>query len=616
MNHADNRLKQQSSRTSLEISDSTAPTQQRSEDSHRATNQVVAMSTAETLLNTLPSNSAVGDAMWPNIGSVSRAEPYRAQLDAANEVMYPQSVLGTEQIGFNIGALPWARDFGSETTVHPVPPAEDRYSLPSANASHQLASSNSNALLRIPEEFWPRGKYLEPLGYERYRIDDNRHDVAFPCPNDNIMDPRFAVPQMETPEEAFGRRPSVSTYSTSNAGLPADALPHIEEPSMTLDASEQAAECVATPSTDPSSSIFTTIRSPRHPLRQEHAGSFIRERASSSPRRNMRAAPYSIDHERSNRWSTGAVTQDPALHYDHELIYLAADGSSNFPGPHLSIPPSPSQPYIGSLWSSSNHQGHISPILASQPLTSQGPSTLLSLPIRRRDQNEMPSTLSSHKAYRVSPPLGGSRLQQRYHDPKLPAPPDLYASLRTPEDPPPPEDMSTTDPDLVPHQQDLRFDGDLYTPRWVRGQGNKREGWCGICKPGRWLVLKNSAFWYDKSFSHGISAATGAPFEGPQANRPLEGSTDVWEGYCGSCHEWISLVSSKRKGTTWFRHAYKCHAHPRNRDPPKRRRDDSGSPSSKKMKALPSSIPYVGSTDSPESLTPSVSPFPEPEDTE
>jgi hypothetical protein len=117
--------------------------------------------------------------------------------------------------------------------------------------------------------------------------------------------------------------------------------------------------------------------------------------------------------------------------------------------------------------------------------------------------------------------------------------------------------MNPSDPDMVPHEQDLRFEGDLYTPRWVRGQGNKREGWCGICKPGRWLVLKNSAFWYDKSFSHGVSATTGAPFQGPQATRRMDGNPDVWEGFCGGCHDWVALVSSKKKGTTWFRHAYK-----------------------------------------------------------
>ena len=70
-------------------------------------------------------------------------------------------------------------------------------------------------------------------------------------------------------------------------------------------------------------------------------------------------------------------------------------------------------------------------------------------------------------------------------------------------------------------------------------------------------MLKNSAFWYDKSFTHGVSAATGAAFQGPQETRRTEGNLDVWEGLCGSCGEWIALVSSKKKGTTWFRHAYK-----------------------------------------------------------
>ena len=117
--------------------------------------------------------------------------------------------------------------------------------------------------------------------------------------------------------------------------------------------------------------------------------------------------------------------------------------------------------------------------------------------------------------------------------------------------------MNPEDPDMVPREQDLRFEGDLYTPRWVRGHGNKREGWCGICKPGRWLVLKNSAYWYDKSFSHGISAATGSPFQEPLDTRRMDGNPDVWEGLCGSCNDWIALVSNKKKGTTWFRHAYK-----------------------------------------------------------
>lgn len=151
--------------------------------------------------------------------------------------------------------------------------------------------------------------------------------------------------------------------------------------------------------------------------------------------------------------------------------------------------------------------------------------------------------------------------------------PNLYACLLEDPVPPPEEDMHPDDPDMVPHEQDLRFAGDLYTSRWVRGHGNKREGWCGICKPGRWLVLKNSAFWYDKLFTHGISAATGQQFVEPERMRQMDGNPEVWEGLCNSCKDWVPLVSSKKKGTTWFRHAYKCHTYTKVRDAPKRRRE-------------------------------------------
>lgn len=72
-------------------------------------------------------------------------------------------------------------------------------------------------------------------------------------------------------------------------------------------------------------------------------------------------------------------------------------------------------------------------------------------------------------------------------------PPNLFASLALRPTSPPPSPSN--------RPQDLRFPGDLYTPTFIRKHGPKREGWCGLCQPGRWLVLKNSAFWYDKSFT-------------------------------------------------------------------------------------------------------------------
>ncbi|KAJ2131898.1 hypothetical protein IW136_005203, partial [Coemansia sp. RSA 678] len=50
----------------------------------------------------------------------------------------------------------------------------------------------------------------------------------------------------------------------------------------------------------------------------------------------------------------------------------------------------------------------------------------------------------------------------------------------------------------LPRRQKVRFGEDLYTPIWVRGQGQQKEGFCDTCLLGKWLQLKNSAFWYHK----------------------------------------------------------------------------------------------------------------------
>ncbi|KAF5712768.1 meiotic expression up-regulated 26 [Fusarium globosum] len=62
--------------------------------------------------------------------------------------------------------------------------------------------------------------------------------------------------------------------------------------------------------------------------------------------------------------------------------------------------------------------------------------------------------------------------------------PDLYADLRQTQTLPDAEYMNPKDSDMIPREQELQSENDLYTPRWVRGHGDNREGWCGICKPG------------------------------------------------------------------------------------------------------------------------------------
>ncbi|KAI5197217.1 hypothetical protein E4T39_07373 [Aureobasidium subglaciale] len=121
---------------------------------------------------------------------------------------------------------------------------------------------------------------------------------------------------------------------------------------------------------------------------------------------------------------------------------------------------------------------------------------------------------------------------------------------------PPTEDMSPSDKTMVPQRRNLRDSNHLYMPRWIRGDGKQREGWCGQCRPGKWLSLKRSTYWYHKNFCHGITVM-GTPFPRPTRTRALADDKG-WEGFCGSCRKWIVLNGGKKSHTSWFRHAYKC----------------------------------------------------------
>ncbi|PVU90796.1 hypothetical protein BB561_004708 [Smittium simulii] len=109
-----------------------------------------------------------------------------------------------------------------------------------------------------------------------------------------------------------------------------------------------------------------------------------------------------------------------------------------------------------------------------------------------------------------------------------------------------------------PRRQKLRFQNDLYTPLWVRNSGQAKEGFCDTCKPGKWLQLKNSAYWYHKQFYHGISSVSGKPFIKPLQIVQID--ADTYEGLCHQCLKWVTIATSKRKNSVlWYRHAHKCH---------------------------------------------------------
>lgn len=355
-----------------------------------------------------------------------------------------------------------------------------------------------------------------------------------------------------------------------------------------------------------SSTQLSPVASPRMTpqSRSELVRTQSRGRASPSPRPGLRSVPYSVETSRAKRWSTGTYgtmqnRRGAPFMYQHAPEACGPRMSSGHSSP--TIQNSQFTLDFSNFQSAQQQQffmGSTHPAAFQQHNSILPPSQLPSQSFHPDAQQfENPSPLLSHGLFRMLQSNADPHsLHGHYTD--LADPPDLFAALHEEQIPPPPEDMNPSDPDMVPHEQEMRFDGDLYTPKWVRGHGNKREGWCGICKPGRWLVLKNSAFWYDKSFTHGISAATGQPFQEPQEMRRMDGNPDVWEGLCGSCNDWIALVNSKKKGTTWFRHAYKvdfslflsipvlllrfrvatnfrsqCHTHPKIKDAPKRRRE-------------------------------------------
>ncbi|KAF1958439.1 hypothetical protein CC80DRAFT_409106 [Byssothecium circinans] len=360
------------------------------------------------------------------------------------------------------------------------------------------------------------------------------------------------------------RRLSESSFSISSTGGVLPEVSNYEEIGSS-EAVSYASDCEVWNTLEPAPTLLSPLASPRRLQHDNVVRSGSRSRASPAPHNNVRSSPYTLESSRFKRWSTGTPTSTPASTRPLSQVQDRFAPYGPRLNPHHSMPAYPS--------SMSNFGIPNQNVLYSQthPLQSSNPTLFSSQdhPFRL----EVPRPIPSQGLFRLLQSNADRHGGCASHFADLSDPPDLYSSLHEEPCDPPESDMNPSDPDLVPHEQDLRFAGDMYTPRWVRGHGNKREGWCGLCKPGRWLVLKNSAFWYDKSFTHGVSAATGAAFQGPQDTRRTEGNLDVWEGLCGSCGDWIALVSSKKKGTTWFRHAYKCHTHPKVKDGPKRRRE-------------------------------------------
>ena len=94
---------------------------------------------------------------------------------------------------------------------------------------------------------------------------------------------------------------------------------------------------------------------------------------------------------------------------------------------------------------------------------------------------------------------------QTYQGPSwtLPSPPSLQTSTGTTWWP---DVFDRVPPCLDPpdtgnlQSQAPRFEGDLYTAPYIKGEGVERAGWCGFCSS--WHKLKDSAYWYAMILLH------------------------------------------------------------------------------------------------------------------
>ncbi|KAL9611205.1 MAG: hypothetical protein Q9167_004153 [Letrouitia subvulpina] len=390
-------------------------------------------------------------------------------------------------------------------------------------------------------------------------------DLAMLKKNSSEKSDSFPYPALVNDVETLAFDPgspdgkSWSSLSESSGGLASDLTDFTAESDVTGIEPALAADLdalVRSENTTPNASHHTFPKPSGH------------GRAESSPRHCFRTSPYPVNVGRGRSFSTGSVAL-PKSHHTSALVHTVQQ-SPEATSQHTS----PAR-VMRSMSTINDNEFE----MFCQPQQTFVPEPYFS-DISFNHFSFDPAINGVANSNFTPPPECMNILQSssphrdlhEHHFAGSTCPPDLFGPLSEDQLSPPPEDMDCEESER-PRAQELRFEGDMYTPRFVRGHGNKREGWCGICKPGRWLVLKNSAFWYDKSFSHGISAATGAAFEGPRETRRMKGNLDVWEGLCGSCGDWIALISSKKKGTTWFRHAYKCHTHPKAKDTSKRRRE-------------------------------------------
>ncbi|EFW20241.1 conserved hypothetical protein [Coccidioides posadasii str. Silveira] len=518
------------------------------------------MSTGKPELRQVPQED-----LWPSTLSPIRFLPPcwgRKPQDADDCLAENATVTGESDQNNTLS--PGQTTSNNHDTVPPKPWYQNAYSLPVAESGPKDPTWNPQSYLVPSDQLAPPVSQSQEF-YERLSLPI--HSSPMPNePDSNTFADSLGL-LTENAESNTRKRPRLAEQQqltlNTNVLTPFSFSPYSfssNTPSIDFNFSAYSDAPSSCSGFTPQSSVYfsSTPLSPMpSPRRHSDVVRFgTRPKRTSSPRPRPQSSPYSLDVGR--RRMSGGSSASFSPYVPSPLVGRKPGNSSSYASPQMRGGPFFPSPMVqgplqsGNLFVNSGFPG----------LDQYGHRFAVPEPIASQ---RIPRTLRSD----VDP-------DQTYFEDYsgLSDPPDLLGPLKDTPLSPPPEDMMPSDPTMVPHEQDLRFENDLYTPKWVRGHGNKREGWCGICKPGRWLVLKNSAFWYDKSFTHGVSAVTGQAFAAPKEIRRTEGSANIWEGLCGNCGQWVGLVTSKKKGTTWFRHAYKCHNHYKPDDSHKRPRDN------------------------------------------
>lgn len=93
-----------------------------------------------------------------------------------------------------------------------------------------------------------------------------------------------------------------------------------------------------------------------------------------------------------------------------------------------------------------------------------------------------------------------------------------------------------------------------YAPKFTRGIGVNREGFCEACD--KWFKLKTSSYWYHMNYKHGINT------RGISCPDPVFRNINKRiEGFCKDCDKWLFLGNtSKNTRFSWLRHWQKMHS--------------------------------------------------------